>query len=278
MPSWTIAEPQQFDLTGEVRQLDVILWGGRLSVVATDGPARVEVGRIGEAGLTVTHEDGRLAVRHESVRPWPRPLTPLWWWLRGRHLVEADVSLAVPREVSGSLRLVGGPVVVSGVRGDLALDCTSGRIALLGTGGRIRATMVSGPIEALGCAGELTLETVSGEITVADSAARRVSAKTVSGSLTADLDNPPEDSRIALETVSGELTIRVRADSDLTVHLAAAHGRVTSDFPDLSVEGRWGRSVQGRLGLGTGALTATAASGNIALLRRPVDPEFGEDG
>src|SRR5690349_18674220 len=155
MPSWTIAEPQQFDLTGEVRHLDVFLWAGRLSVVGTDGPARIEVSKANEVSVSVTHEDGRLAVRHDVVRPWPGLLMPLWWWLRGRGRVETDVSVALPRQATADLHLVGGPVVVSDVHGDVKLDCTSGRIALLGTAGRIRATMVSGPIEALGCAGEL---------------------------------------------------------------------------------------------------------------------------
>src|SRR5689334_18260666 len=119
MPSWKITEPQRFDVTGEVRHLDVFLWAGRLSVVATDGPARVEISRVGEAGITATHEDGRLAVRHESVRPWPGPFMPLWWWLRGRGRVEVDVSVAVPAQATADLRLIGGPAVVSGVHGDL---------------------------------------------------------------------------------------------------------------------------------------------------------------
>jgi Putative adhesin len=276
MPSWKIAGPQQLDLTGEVSHLDVFLWAGRLSVVGTDGPARVEVSRTGEATVGVTHEGGRLSVRHDPVRPWPGPFTPLWWWLRGRGRFDADVSVALPDHATADLHLVGGPLVVSGVHGDLELECASGRISLLGTAGRVRATMVSGPIEVLGCGGELALETISGEITLADSTAHRVTAKTISGSLTADLDNPPDDSRIALETVSGELTIRIRDDSDLTVDLAAASGRVTSTFPELSGAGRHSRKVHGRLGLGTGQLTASATSGNITLLRRPVDPEFGE--
>ncbi len=273
MPSWEIGEPRGLDLADGVKHLDVFLWAGRLSVVGTDGPARIEVTRTGGTPVTVTHEDGALAIRHEAVRPWSGPLTPLWWWLRGRDRVVADVSVALPRQATADLHLVAGPVVVSGVRGELKLECTTGRIALLGTSGRVRVTMVSGPIEVLGCAGELVLETVSGEITLADSAARRVAAKTVSGSLTADLDNPPHDSRITLSTVSGQLTIRIREDSDLTADLSAAHGRVTSEFPELTVAGR---QIRGRLGRGTGALTATAASGNIALLRRPVDPDFGE--
>jgi hypothetical protein len=279
MATWQITSPLRLDLDHEVTHLDVFLFGGRLNVVGTDGPPRVEVTRTSELPINVSHQDGRLAIRHERVRPWPGPLAPLWWWLRGRSQVGIDVSVAVPYDTVADLRVIAGPVIVSAIRGGLTVECTSGRIQLLGTGGWTRATMVSGPIEALGCSGDLAVETVSGEITIGDSAARQVSGKTVSGSLTADLDNPPHDSRITLETISGELTIRIREDSDLTVDLSAIHGRVTSTFPELATEGRWagGAKVRGVLGKGTGQLAATAMSGSITLLRRPVDPDFAGD-
>ena len=277
MTVWEITEPRKLDLDGDVTTLDVSLFGGRLSVVGTDGPPRLEVSAIGERPLAVELKDGGLTVRQDHPSPWPGLLAPLWWWLRGRSAPGIDVSVAVPDKTPAVLAMTSGPVVVSGLRGDLSVECTSGRVSLLGVGGRTRASIVSGPIEALGCAGELNLDAVSGEITLADSAARKLRASTVSGALTADLDNPPHDSEITLSTVSGELTIRIREDSDLTVQLVAAHGRVTSTFPGLSVEGRWGTAAHGVLGAGTGRLSADAMSGNIVLLRRPVDPDFEAD-
>jgi Putative adhesin len=274
MASWTITEPHRLDLDEPVHGLDVVMFGGRLNVVGTDGPPRVEVGAAGPVPIQVTLVDGRLTIRMDKPRTWPGPLTPLWWWLFGRRMMIAQVSVAVPYDIRAVLQVLSGPVVVSSMRGELAVECTSGRVALLGVHGRTQATVVSGPIEALGCAGELRLETVSGEITLADSAANRLTARTISGSLTADLDNPPYDSQLALETVSGEITVRVRADSDLDVQLSATHGRVTSDFPDLASSARWAGTMSGRLGAGTGRLVANAISGNIALLRRPVDESF----
>ncbi len=276
MASWTLTEPQQLGFEGEVHRLDVSLIAGRLSVVGTDGPARVEVSKTGETPLSVTFDGGLLTVRHPFPKTWPGILKPMWWWLNGGRRFNTDVSIAVPVTVPGTLRVSSGSVVVSGMHADLAVDCVSGRITLLGNDGRLAAKLVSGPIEALGCAGDVTLETVSGEITLADSATERVRAKTVSGAVTADLDNPPRDSDIHLETISGEITIRVREDSDLAVHLSAASGRVTSAFPGLDVQGKWGTTVRGVTGSGTGKLSATAISGNIALLCRPVD-DFGED-
>jgi hypothetical protein len=275
--SWTITEPRRLDIDDDVSRLDVSLIAGRLNVVGTDGPARLEVSVVGEIALGVRVENGLLSVHHDIPHTWPGVLRPIWWWLNSRRKFAADVSIAVPYRTPVALRVGSGSVVVSTVHADVAVDCGSGRTTLLGVDGRIRATVVSGPIEALGCAGDIALDTVSGEITLADTAASRVTAKTISGALTADLDNPPDDSQITLDTVSGEITIRVREDSDLSVHLSAVHGRVTSAFPDLQVEGKWGTSVRGTLGAGVGRLYATAIGGNISLLCRPVDDDFGHD-
>jgi len=278
MTTWTVGEPQTVDLEDDINRLRVSLVAGRLSVVGTDGPSRVEIASCGDIPVNIKHEAGVLVVDHPWPRTWPGILKPLWWWMNGQRRFASDVSVAVPYGTHTSLQVASGPVIVSSVHADLHVDCTSGRITLLGIDGRIRAKVVSGPIEALGCAGDLSLETVSGEITLADSAAARLTAKTISGALTADLDNPPHDSQITLETVSGEITIRVREDSDLSVQLSAAHGRVTTAFPDLGVEGKWGTSVRGVLGAGTGKLYANAVGGNISLLCRPVDEEFDDAG
>ena len=270
MGTWTIDRPDRLALDGEVRRLKVNLVQGRLNVVGTDGPARVEVTTIGSKPLTVSlGDDGLLTVVHDDMPKWPG----LLWWLFGRKY-RADVSIAVPRTVNAALNVVAGSIVASALRAGARVDVTSGRITLLGLDGTVSAKIISGPIEALSIGGELDLETISGEITLADSTARRVRAKTISGSLTCDLDNPPSDSEIKLETTSGEITARVREDSDLRVTLYAVSGRVTCAFPDLHHEGA--KSVSGTLGKGTGQLYANATSGNISLLRRPVDYEVEE--
>ncbi len=43
MTSWEITEPGKLDLDGDVTHVDVSLVGGRLNVVGTDGPPRVEI-------------------------------------------------------------------------------------------------------------------------------------------------------------------------------------------------------------------------------------------
>ncbi len=122
------------------------------------------------------------------------------------------------------------------------------------------------------------METVSGEISLAESSAERVYARTISGSVTCDLDNP--DARdVQINTTSGEITVRVPADADLDVSLNATSGRVTSAFPQVVNSGSPGaRSARGRLGAGHGTLHAHAVSGSVSLLASPVERDVPVDG
>ncbi|SCF11329.1 DUF4097 family beta strand repeat-containing protein [Micromonospora mirobrigensis] len=268
MTSWTVDSPQRMTLDGPLTHLDVSLVSGRLNVVATDGPARVDITRVSQRPVVVEHRDGRLRVAHERRPKWPG----VQWWLGqlGRRF-RADVSIAVPADVLADLRLVAGDLVASGLRGDTRVDVTAGRITLMGLRGRTFAKVTSGPVEALGVAGDLTLEAVSGEVILADSPAERVQASTVSGAITCDLDNP-RGGEIRLSAISGSITVRVREDSDLAVHLHTTSGRITSGFPEIQVLGGFGatKDSHGVLGGGAGKLWASATSGSIALLARPV--------
>jgi len=269
MTEWTVRSPQRLTLTEPVRRLDIRLVTGRLNVVGTDGPARIEVNRVGRSPIVVEERDGRIIIRNEKRWGW----WGLAWLTPFSKLYGADISVAVPTTVAANLRLIDGPVVVSGLRGSTAVEVTSGRITLMGVAGRTTANLVSGPVEALGVAGDLTMETVSGELILADSKVERVRAHAISGSITCDLDNPRR-SEIRLSATSGSVTVRVREDSDLTVHLHTTSGRITSAFPQLDpAGGYWAKESRGVLGTGEGRLWASSTSGSVSLLARPAGDE-----
>lgn len=275
MAGWTVDSPQQLTLDGPVTRLDVRMISGRLNVVGTDGPARVEVTRVSRRPILVEHRDGRLSVGHPRPPRWPGVL----WWLGqlGRRF-RAEVSIAVPADVLADLHLVAGSLVASGLRRDTHVDVTSGQVTLMGLRGRTSAKLTSGPVEALGVSGDLNLETVSGELILADSAPERVRAHAVSGSITCDLDNP-RGSEIRLSAISGSITVRVRQDSDLAVHLHTTSGRITSGFPQIGGGIGFGsiKDCHGVLGAGEGKLWASATSGSIALLARSVEDDDLEE-
>jgi Putative adhesin len=275
MAQWTVDSPQRLTFDQPVDRLEVRLVSGQLNVVGTDGPARLEVSSIGSRPLEVRLAHGVLSIHLEKWLTGWWWLGPVWWFLSGRKALTVDVSIAVPHHTPAALHLVSGSLVASALRAGADVEVTTGRVTLLGLAGRVRAKIVSGPVEALGVGGEVQLETVSGELVLADSTADRVLAKTVSGSITADLDNPPHQTEINLETISGGVTARVREDSDLDVRLYAVSGRVTSAFPGVRLDGSPGRRnrASGVLGSGTGRLRVNTTSGNISLLSRPVDEE-----
>ncbi len=267
MATWQIDGPQRLSLEDEVSQLDVWLVHGKLHVVGTDGPARIEVRRVGRKGLTVTHENGVLSVRHDAEKSW-WGLVNLGWGAR-RANYYADVIVAVPPHVAGNLTVVAGDVVVSALRHDVSVDVTSGSIAVMGLGGVVRTKTVSGSIEAVGVSGDLSMSTVSGEISLADSGADRVHARTISGAVTCDLGNPFARD-VIIDTVSGSITIRVPEDADLRVSLGAASGSVTSAFAQVPASNTMGtHTASGCIGTGSGKLRAYAVSGTVSLLASP---------
>jgi hypothetical protein len=277
MATWLIDAPQRLTLDGDVGQVDAWFVHGRLRVVGTDGPARIEVRKVGRRGLAVSLEDGMLSIRHPVRQGWWHWLGPNRWFGIGRPRFTADVTVAVPQTAVGSLSVVSGSIVATGLRHGATADVTSGHITLMGLGGRVRAKTVSGSIEALGVGGDLRMQTVSGDISLADSSAERVLARTISGSVTCDLDNPFAHA-VRLDTTSGSITVRVPADADLDVHLSATSGRVTSAFPQVRAGGGPRlRSASGRIGAGSGTLNAYAVSGSVSLLSRPTE-DFSPEG
>jgi hypothetical protein len=282
MGNWLIDSPRRLTMDeaeragDKISQLDVWLVHGKVHVVGTDGPARIEVRRVGRKGLTVTHENGLLSVRHDAEKGW-WSLGALWLFSARRGNYDADVIIAVPPEVAASLTAIAGDIVVSGLRERSTVDVTSGSIAVMGLGGTVRAKTVSGSIEAVGVSGDLSMETVSGEISLAESSADRVHARTISGAVTCDLDNPYARD-LHVDTVSGSITVRVPEDADLGVSLGAASGRVSSAFTQVPALNTMGAHVaKGRIGAGTGRLRAYAVSGSVSLLARPAADDAAHD-
>lgn len=272
MSTWTIHEPQQLPLDGPVSRLDVWLASGRLNVVGTDGAPSITVKSVGSKEVTVSLADGLLSVQHD-IRQKSKWFPSLHWWFGGWHKYRVDITIAVPVAAAGSLTLVSGNLVASGLRNGANLDVTSGSITMLGLDGNVHAKTVSGSIEALGVGGQLVMETVSGEIVLGDSSAHEVKARTISGSITCDLDNPKARD-IRVDTTSGEILVRVPENADLDVDLNATSGRVSSAFPQIVPGGFVGaRYAKGRLGAGTGRLSAYAVSGHVSILARPSEED-----
>lgn len=258
----TITEPERFTISEPVDRLEVWLVAGRLNIVAAPGPCRVEVNATGPRRLHVEVKGSRLRVRH-LAGPWWTGF--LRWW--GRSGYRCDITIGVPAQVFAELRLAEGNVAVSGLRHVTRVHVSSGRVSLLGLRGETTARLFSGDVEALRVDGDLRMRTMSGDLAVAESGARQVHARTMSGTITCDLDGS-QRGELDLRTMSGDITVRVPVDSDLDVALRTTSGRITSGFAEVGGDEnrRVSRHAAGRLGTGAGRLTAHTTSGNVALL------------
>ena len=96
MASWLVDNPQRLALDGDVDELHVWLTSGKLRVHGTDGPARIEVTKVGRQGVAVSLDAGVLSVRHEVPQEWWRRFGPFWWFVSGRRKYHAHVTIAVP--------------------------------------------------------------------------------------------------------------------------------------------------------------------------------------
>jgi hypothetical protein len=274
MPQWTVSGPEKITFDRPVSALQVRTVAGAVNVVATDGPARLEVAEIDGAPLLVTLEDGVLTVTYEDLTwrdfSWKNVASFIDSWRRRRHAV---VSLAVPADARVELGAVSADSVVSGVAGRVTVRGAGGDTTLVRVSGPVEAASVSGRIDAQSVSGDLRMHTVSGELTVVEGTASRLDANSVSGSVTVDLDGrAPADVRI--NTVSGEVAVRVPHPADTRVEAGTTSGQVSSAFDELRIGGTWGaKRLSGRLGSGAGKLQVTTVSGSVALLRRPAAPE-----
>lgn len=261
MPHWTVDAPTRLAFD-DVTALKVRAIAGSVAILATSETPALDITRISGQSLVVTHEDGVLTVSYEDLS-WDGLLE----WLRPRSH-SAEMTVTVPRDCPAQVGVVAATAVLSGVTARTSVRSVSGAITLDGLAGTVDARTVGGDVEAQNISGNVTFNSVSGDLTLAGGSLDRLDAKTVSGSVTADVHlGKPGNVRVA--TVSSDVALRLPADPDARVSLRSASGRVRSEFDCLSsARSAASRSVNGTLGAGTGHISVTTLSGRVTLLRR----------
>lgn len=263
---WAVDGPRVIEVGGPdalPRSVRVRLVAGRADVVAQDDLdcVRVEVGSVHGKGVVVRWSDGVLEVAHESLR-WEGLLEGLRSAF-GRD-DRAEVSIAVPRDVTVQLGTVSADGLVSGTAGDARVKTVSGTIVVDGVHGKLDAKTVSGAIEIRDHHGVVTGDSVSGSLTVQAATMPHLRAKSVSGSLTVDLGSAP--ATLGASTVSGDVTVRIPAAAGFDLQATSVSGQVVAGQERLSDgPGRNG----GRISRGDGAvqLVAKTVSGDVTLLQ-----------
>lgn len=261
MARWMVEEPTSIDFDGVVA-LKANVVAGTVSVLPADGGPSLRVNEISGHPLEVVHEAGMLTVNHKDSG-----LDGVLRWLQdtsGR----VDITIMVPRECPVRLNLVTANAVVTGLSGRVSVKTASGDVTLDGVTGSIDANTATGGIEAQRLSGSVSFNSVSGDLALARGAVERLTAHSLSGKITTDVDLRDGGS-VRVSTVSGEVTIRLPESVSAKVNLNSVGGRVDSAFNGLGRQDRpMTKSLSGTLGGGGASLSVNSVSGAITLLSR----------
>jgi len=272
MARWTVDEPTKIDFDGVVA-LRANIVAGTVSVLPSDHPT-LQVSEVSGHPIEVVHEAGMLTLTQKSSG-----VEGILRWLqntRGR----TAITVTVPRDCPVTLNLVTAGAIVTGLSGRVSVKTASGDVTLDGVTGTIDANTATGAIEAQGVGGSVTFNSLSGDLALAHGTVDRLSAHSVSGQITTDVELR-DAAGVQIRTVSGEVTMRLPKSTSAKVALSSMGGRIDTDFDGLGREERGvPKNVNGTLGDGAASLNVNSVSGAITLLSRP-DPEAlnpeGED-
>lgn len=123
---------------------------------------------------------------------------------------------------------------------------------------------VNGRISAERRLASLTLNTVNGSVRV-EAQSAPIHVNTVNGSVDVTFAGPLESAE--LETVNGSVTVACARDSSFRFDLQTVNGRIRSDFPDVTVEGKWGpKEARGTIAGGKGRLAVETVNGEVRIV------------
>ncbi|MFI6507513.1 DUF4097 family beta strand repeat-containing protein [Streptosporangium sp. NPDC050855] len=276
MRQWSVEKPERLTFDA-VSRLNVRVVAGRLAVLAGEGPATLEVTEVGDAPLLITHDDdGVLTVTYRDLTR-DGLLDGLMSRVRDglagdpQALRASDrrvtLTLTVPADRPVNVGTVSASAVISGFRDRTSVKSVSGDIVLDGVSGEISADTVSGDTESRGLVGDLSFKSLSGDLTVAQGKPRRLSATTVSGRITADLELPPTG-HVTMNSVSGDIVVRLPNAVETDVKIRSTTGRIETTFTGLDHSAQAGMSaLTGRIGGGMASLSAHTVSADVTLLK-----------
>ncbi len=183
--------------------------------------------------------------------------------------VSASISV---RGIEGEQRLrsVSGTIDTAGFATDIELNSVSGDVTAHGSGRQAvtRARAISGTVRLTGLAGQVEAESVSGSVDVTADKLQRVTANSISGtvSLRGAL---ADDARVDVTSTSGRVDLRFKGDAAAEYDLSSFSGAIRSCFGPPVVQAPNGpqRKQRFREGTSSARVRANSMSGSIDLCR-----------
>ena len=135
---------------------------------------------------------------------------------------------------------------------------------MLPAGLAVDVETVNGRVSAEGRIAPLTLNTVNGSVRV-EAHAAPINVNTVNGSVEVTFAGPLQAAD--LETVNGSVTVSCARNSSFRFDLQTVNGKIRSDFPEVTVEGKWGpKEARGAIADGKGRLAVETVNGEVRIV------------
>ena len=127
----------------------------------------------------------------------------------------------------------------------------------------LEAETVNGRLTATNRTGDLVLSTVNGGVRV-DGHDGPLKVNTVNGSVEVSFAGSMRQA--SLETVNGSVTVTCARESSIRCTLQTTNGRIQSQFPEVTVEGKWGpKEARGAINGGRESLAVETVNGDVRL-------------
>ena len=207
-----------------------------------------------EIKVELIHEGETLSIRTVLPNHWR-------WWGRSP-AVRYEIML--PRRMNVETTSSNGRIFASGLEGKQRYSSANGKIQVQGSKGSLEAETVNGAVEIDGASGVLDAQTKNGSIH-AQNIRGRLRAKTTNGSVRASFSTPP-DGEVALNTTNGSVRLTLPAQTHANVVGRTANGSIATDFP-LTVQGKIGKKLEGKLGEGGPPMTLSTVNGSIRIFK-----------
>ena len=167
------------------------------------------------------------AIEIETVLPKPTRSWGIFSW-GSRGGAEVAYELLLPAALPVDVETVNGRVTAEKRLGPVTLNTVNGSVRVEEQGGPLHVNTVNGSVEVV----------FSGSLQTAD-----------------------------LETVNGSVTVTCARDSSFRFDLQTVNGKIRSDFPDVTVEGKWGpKEARGEIAGGRERLTVETVNGEVRVL------------
>ena len=265
-------------------QLSVENLKGRVTVRTWDRPEVRITGSLGD-GVEKFTVDGSADDLRIEVR-YPKNGGGWFGWGSDRSSEPTLLEISMPAKASLKVDTVSADIDVTGTGGRrLTLASVSGDVLVRGASAEIAGfESVSGDVDAEVDSRDVSAETVSGDLLLKGRVGGRVGLESVSGDVTlvADdvdrlrLETVSGDSRVSTglaaagsitaETVSGNLDLELPASVSARLSIETFSGGINSPVGQVQTEEYGpGKSLEARMGGGSGSIRLESFSGNIRI-------------